>query len=169
MHSNEQLAWYGSYATGLEEGGVAPDNATNKNHAPPAIRTEQWDAGARYAFTPALGLVAGAFDIEKPYVSGEEVNSGAVSEIPVAQVRLIIASVDYRLPVLPELSFDATLTSTASAWRAQTTELRFPGAASSTSARAGVSRSVARPRRCAGTPGTSPTNSVGAPTHRACL
>lgn len=171
LHSNEQLAWYGSYTTGLEEGGVAPENATNKNHAPPAIRTKQWDAGARYAFTPALRLVAGVFDIEKPYfsldsnsvyrelgqqrhrgvefsiagqatknlnvvvgamfleprVSGEEVDSGAIGEIPVAQVRrLIIASADYRLPVLPALSFDATLTSISERMASTDNQLAIP-------------------------------------------
>jgi iron complex outermembrane receptor protein len=67
LHASERLAWYASYSTGLEEGGVAPENASNKNAAPPAIRTRQWDAGFRYAFTPALKAVVGVFDIEKPY------------------------------------------------------------------------------------------------------
>lgn len=171
LHANEQLAWYGSYTTGLEEGGVAPENAVNKNYAPPAIHTKQWDAGARYAFTPALRLVAGVFDIQKPYfnldssnvyrelgeqrhrgvefsiagqatrnlnvvagamfleprVSGEEVASGAIGEIPVAQVRrLIIASADYRLPAIPELSFDATLTSISERMASADNQLAIP-------------------------------------------
>jgi iron complex outermembrane receptor protein len=67
LYQTNKLAWYASYSTGLEEGGVAPENAANKNAAPPAIRTRQWDAGVRYALTPALKLVAGVFDIEKPY------------------------------------------------------------------------------------------------------
>jgi iron complex outermembrane receptor protein len=69
LNQSEHLAWYASYSTGLEEGGVAPENATNKNAAPPAIRTRQWDLGLRYAFTPSLKAVAGVFDIEKPYYS----------------------------------------------------------------------------------------------------
>jgi iron complex outermembrane recepter protein len=67
LYQTDKLAWYASYSTGLEEGGVAPENAANKSAAPPAIRTRQWDAGARYAFTPALKLVVGVFDIQKPY------------------------------------------------------------------------------------------------------
>jgi len=67
LYQSDKLAWYASYSTGLEEGGVAPENAANKSAAPPAIRTRQWDAGARYAFTPALKLVVGVFDIQKPY------------------------------------------------------------------------------------------------------
>jgi len=67
LYQTDKLAWYASYSRGLEEGGVAPEVAANKNAAPPAIRTRQWDAGARYAFTPALKLVVGVFDIQKPY------------------------------------------------------------------------------------------------------
>lgn len=63
----DRLALYASYTTGLEEGGVAPENAVNKNAAPPAIRTKQIDAGLRYAITPKLRLVAGVFDVRKPY------------------------------------------------------------------------------------------------------
>ena len=35
---------------------------------------KQWDAGLRYAFTPSLKLVAGVFDIEKPYYSLDDAN-----------------------------------------------------------------------------------------------
>lgn len=66
-HAGERLAFYASYTTGLEEGGVAPENAANKDFAPPAIRTKQWDAGLRYSLTPKLKLVAGVFDVRKPY------------------------------------------------------------------------------------------------------
>lgn len=65
--ASDRLAFYASYTTGLEEGGVAPENAVNKNAAPPAIRTKQVDAGLRYAITPKLRLVAGVFDVRKPY------------------------------------------------------------------------------------------------------
>jgi iron complex outermembrane receptor protein len=67
LHPAERLAIYGSYTTGLEEGGIAPENAANKNAAAPAIMTRQWDAGVRYAISPALKLVAGVFDVRKPY------------------------------------------------------------------------------------------------------
>lgn len=65
--ANDRLALYGGYTRGLEEGGVAPANAVNKNAAPPAILTRQSDAGLRYAITPNLRLVAGVFDVRKPY------------------------------------------------------------------------------------------------------
>lgn len=171
LHASPRLAWYASYTTGLEEGGVAPENAANKNAAPPAIRTKQWDAGLRYAITPTLKVVAGVFDIEKPYYSlddatiyrqlgeqrhrgiefsiagqvieglsvvvgtmlleprvhGEEVESGRIGRIPVAQTeRLTIASADYRLPGLPSVSIDATLTSIASRMASSDNQLEIP-------------------------------------------
>lgn len=63
----DKLAIYGGYTRGLEESDVAPANATNRNEAPPAIRTRQKDIGIRYAISPRLSLVLGLFDIEKPY------------------------------------------------------------------------------------------------------
>jgi iron complex outermembrane receptor protein len=74
LYASKRLAWYASYSTGLEEGGVAPENASNKNAAPPAIRTRQWDAGLRYAFAPGLKAVVGVFDIRKPYFGLDEAN-----------------------------------------------------------------------------------------------
>lgn len=62
-----RLAAYGSYTQGLEEGGVAPNNAVNRNAASPALRTRQIDAGLRYAFSDNFRLVAGVFDVRKPY------------------------------------------------------------------------------------------------------
>jgi len=51
----------------LEESPVAPDIAVNRGDAPPAIITEQMDAGFRYAIAKDLRLVAGVFDVRKPY------------------------------------------------------------------------------------------------------
>lgn len=64
-----RLALYGGYARGLEESGAAPDNASNRNELLPAIITTQRDAGLRYAFSDNLRLIAGVFDIRKPYFS----------------------------------------------------------------------------------------------------
>ena len=61
------LVFYAGYTKGLEESPVAPEIAVNRGEAPPAIITEQMDAGFRYAITPALRLVAGVFDVRKPY------------------------------------------------------------------------------------------------------
>jgi iron complex outermembrane receptor protein len=62
-----RLALYAGYVTGLEESGVAPSNAVNRNEALPAIETSQRDAGLRFAVTPKLALVAGVFKVRKPY------------------------------------------------------------------------------------------------------
>jgi len=65
--AGRDLAFYAGYSRGLEESPVAPDIAVNRGEAPPAIITEQMDAGFRYAITPTLRLVAGLFDVRKPY------------------------------------------------------------------------------------------------------
>jgi iron complex outermembrane receptor protein len=61
------LMAYGGYVRGLEESPIAPDAAVNRNEAPPAVRTSQRDAGLRYALTPKLSLIAGIFEVRKPY------------------------------------------------------------------------------------------------------
>ncbi|MFM7029080.1 MAG: TonB-dependent receptor domain-containing protein [Chakrabartia sp.] len=61
------LSLYGGFVRGLEEALVAPDIASNRSEAPPAIRTRQVDLGLRYAVTPHLTLVAGLFSVKKPY------------------------------------------------------------------------------------------------------
>ncbi len=58
---------FGGYVKGLEESLIAPDIATNRNEAPPAIITEQAEAGFRVALMPKLTLVAGVFSVKKPY------------------------------------------------------------------------------------------------------
>ncbi|NBW75647.1 MAG: TonB-dependent receptor [Sphingomonadaceae bacterium] len=61
------LSVYAGYTRGQEEALVAPDIATNRSEAPPALRTSQVEAGARWAVTPHLTFIAGAFSIKKPY------------------------------------------------------------------------------------------------------
>jgi iron complex outermembrane receptor protein len=65
--ASRDLVFYAGYSKGLEESPVAPEIAVNRGEAPPAIITEQMDAGFRYAITPALRVVAGVFDVRKPY------------------------------------------------------------------------------------------------------
>jgi iron complex outermembrane receptor protein len=67
LHLTDKLVAYAGYTRGLEESGVAPQNAVNRNSAPPALRTSQRDAGIRYAILPRLSFVAGVFDVRKPY------------------------------------------------------------------------------------------------------
>jgi iron complex outermembrane recepter protein len=62
-----RLSAYAGYTVGLEESPVAPENAVNRNEAPPALRTSQRDAGVRYRLRPDLTLVAGVFEVTKPY------------------------------------------------------------------------------------------------------
>ncbi|HYD86919.1 MAG TPA: TonB-dependent receptor [Vitreimonas sp.] len=62
-----RLSAYAGYTVGLEESPVAPENAVNRNEAPPALRTSQRDAGIRYRVTPDMTLVAGVFEVAKPY------------------------------------------------------------------------------------------------------
>lgn len=66
-HLSERLAVYAGYTRGLEESGVAPPNAANRNDALPAIITSQRDAGVRWTISPTLKLIAGVFDVRKPY------------------------------------------------------------------------------------------------------
>lgn len=61
------LSAYGGYVRGLEESAIAPDVASNRNEAPPALRTRQMDAGLRYAFAPKLSMIIGLFNVKKPY------------------------------------------------------------------------------------------------------
>lgn len=58
---------YGGAVTGLEESGVAPGNAANRNEALPAILTRQIDMGVRLRLARDLQLTAGLFQVSKPY------------------------------------------------------------------------------------------------------
>ena len=63
LYASERLAWYASYSTGLEEGGVAPENASNKNAAPPAIRTQM---GCRISLRVYTGAESGRRRVRHP-------------------------------------------------------------------------------------------------------
>lgn len=73
-HLSDDLALYAGYTRGLEESGLAPNNAANRNEALPAIRTRQADAGIRWAVTRRMKFVAGLFDVSKPYFNTDERN-----------------------------------------------------------------------------------------------
>ena len=68
------LTVYGSYTRGLEESAVAPESAANRGDAVPANITEQVDAGIRYVITPSLKLIAGVFEVKKPYLDRNTAN-----------------------------------------------------------------------------------------------
>ncbi len=62
-----KLSLYGGMSRGVEDAAIAPENAINNAEAPPATRTRQKELGLRYKVTPDLTLLAGAFEISKPY------------------------------------------------------------------------------------------------------
>ena len=68
------LVVFGSFTRGLEESGVAPSNAVNRNELLPAIRTTQGDVGLRYSFRRDIKLVAAVFDLRKPYFNFDAAN-----------------------------------------------------------------------------------------------
>jgi len=71
----DRLTAYAGYTQGLEDSGVAPSGAQNRGAILPAARTWQADSGVRYLLTPAVKLIAGVFEIEKPYFN---LDTGAV-------------------------------------------------------------------------------------------
>lgn len=86
------FAVYAGYTRGLEESGVAPAAAVNRDEALPAIRTRQMDAGIRYVFDDGLRLVAGVFDVRKPYVDMDSAGVfGEVGEVVHRGIELSIA------------------------------------------------------------------------------
>lgn len=67
LNLNRKVIAFAGYTRGQEEALIAPDVAINRSESPPAIRTRQFEFGMRYALTPRLSLIAGAFKITKPY------------------------------------------------------------------------------------------------------
>ena len=62
-----QVTLYAGYTQGLEDSGVAPSSAENRGAVLPASRTWQVDSGLRYAVTPRLKVIAGVYELQKPY------------------------------------------------------------------------------------------------------
>jgi len=74
IYLTSALALYAGHTRGLEETGIAPNSALNRNESLPAIRTQQTDGGIRWALNDRYKLVAGAFDVRKPYFNTDEFN-----------------------------------------------------------------------------------------------
>ncbi|WP_156255437.1 TonB-dependent receptor [Sandarakinorhabdus oryzae] len=91
VHVTPGLSLYGGAVTGLEESGVAPGVAANRNEALPAIQTRQIDAGLRLSLGGEMRMIAGLFQVSKPYfnldvnnrfdVLGEVINRGFEASI----------------------------------------------------------------------------------------
>jgi iron complex outermembrane receptor protein len=62
-----RLTLYAGYTQGLEDSGVAPSAAQNRGAVLPASQTWQLDAGVRYLVTPQLKVIAGVYELQKPY------------------------------------------------------------------------------------------------------
>lgn len=63
----KRVSAYAGYARGLEESGVAPPSAANRNEPLETIITEQKDAGIKVDLTSNLKAVVGIFDLSRPY------------------------------------------------------------------------------------------------------
>ncbi len=63
----EDIAIYAATTRGLEESGTAPSFAANANLTLPALRTRQVEAGVRWTLAENVKLIAGLFDVRRPY------------------------------------------------------------------------------------------------------
>jgi iron complex outermembrane receptor protein len=61
-----RTAVFGSWVTGLEESGVAPQSATNRDEVLPPVKAEQFELGLRHNLTPGLTFIGALFDVSKP-------------------------------------------------------------------------------------------------------
>jgi iron complex outermembrane receptor protein len=62
----DRTAVFGSWVTGLEEAGVAPTAAINRDEVLPPVEAEQRELGVRHAITPTLTFIGALFDVAKP-------------------------------------------------------------------------------------------------------
>jgi iron complex outermembrane receptor protein len=78
----DRTAAFGSWVTGLEETGVAPTSAINRDEVLPPVEAEQFELGIRHAITPTLTLIGAVFDVSKPTKGFRADNSfGLVGEV----------------------------------------------------------------------------------------
>jgi iron complex outermembrane receptor protein len=61
------ISAYADYTQGFEDSGVAPSSAQNRGAILATTRTWQVDGGLRYSLTSKLNLIAGLFELNKPY------------------------------------------------------------------------------------------------------
>jgi iron complex outermembrane recepter protein len=58
---------YGDYTQGFEDSGAVPTSAANRGAILQTTRTWQVDTGVRYPFTSKLSVIAGYFELDRPY------------------------------------------------------------------------------------------------------
>lgn len=83
----KSLSLFAALTRGLEDSGIAPANAINRGEILGAVRSSEVEVGAKYALTSSFTLLAGLFDVQKPYFAldardvfgslGEERHRGA--------------------------------------------------------------------------------------------
>ncbi len=86
-----RLTLYAGYTQGLEDSGVAPSVAENRGAVLPASRTWQVESGMRYAVTPQLKIIAGVYELQKPYFNLD--TSSIDRELGVQQARGVELSI----------------------------------------------------------------------------
>jgi len=69
-----QIAAYAGYTQGFEDSGAAPSSAANRGAILPTTRTWQIDSGLRYRLTSDLNLIAGVFELNRPYFNFDASN-----------------------------------------------------------------------------------------------
>lgn len=74
LNAGSALVFYGGYTRGIEEFGLAPDNAANAGEPMRARVTKQIDGGMRYRIAPGLNLMAGVFEVSKPFFDRNAAN-----------------------------------------------------------------------------------------------
>jgi iron complex outermembrane receptor protein len=78
----DHTAVFGSWVTGLEEAGVAPTSAINRDEVLPPVEARQFELGVRHAVTPEFTLIGALFDVSKPTNGFRADRSfGAVGEV----------------------------------------------------------------------------------------
>jgi iron complex outermembrane receptor protein len=82
---NHSLTLYAGYTQGLEDSGIAPSSAQNRGAVLPASLTWQVDSGLRYVVTPQLKVIAGVYELQKPYFNPD--TSGIDRELGVQQAK----------------------------------------------------------------------------------
>lgn len=79
------LTLYAGYTQGLEDSGVAPSSAQNRGAVLPASQTWQAESGLRYLVTPRLKVIAGVYELQKPYFNQD--TSGIDRDLGVQQAK----------------------------------------------------------------------------------
>lgn len=79
------LTLYAGYTQGLEDSGVAPSVAQNRGAILPASLTWQVDSGLRYVLTPQFKVIAGVYELQKPYFNPD--TNGIDRELGVQQAK----------------------------------------------------------------------------------